>query len=276
MAALVVTMLTSREADAQQESAAAAVPSPDPTPKPIEVAVQGPPRSPEWTQGRPWGATRFWLLDPGQQEVEAWYSARIQHNGVAGDVEHLWQLEYMIGVAPHVQLDVYFNYALDNTGPHIEGAQIEGRFALGRRYGDVWGNPALYVEWHPQTRGPNRGEIRLLLGGQLGSRLHGALNPYWEQNLDAGADGKFVADREIGAAAAMGYALLPGRLTLGAEIKAGVDQEGGTAYKGVALLGPAVWLSLLHGHVRLTYTGLFGVTRRSDAYYPIFVLAVHL
>jgi hypothetical protein len=36
-----------------------------------------------------------------------------------------------------------------------------------------------------------------------------------------------------------------------------------------------VWLSFLRGHLKFTYTGLFGLTRRSDAYYPIFVVSVH-
>lgn len=276
--ALAASALLARGAHAQQESAAVAMPQPEPEPpRPIEVTVPGAPRSPTWTQGRTFGATRVWLLDPGEQEAEAWYSARIRHNGVAGEVNHLWQLEYMIGVAPHVQLDVYFNYAHDKaSGFHIEGAQIEGRFALGRRYGDIWGNPALYVEWHPQTRGPNRGELRLLLGGQiLSPRVYGAINPYWEQNLDKGADGKFSSDREIGASAAIGYAVVPSRLSVGGEIKAGADQQDGKTYKGVAGLGPTVWLNLLGGHLRFTATALFGATRRSDAFYPIFVLAVH-
>ena len=275
-AALLALGALPRTARAQQESAAAAMPRPEPEPKAIEVTVPGAPRSPSWTQGRTFGATRVWLLDPGEQEAEAWYSARVNHNGVAGDVEHLWQIEYMIGVAPHVQLDVYFNYAHDSEGFHIEGAQIEGRFSLAKRYGDIWGNPALYVEWHPQTRGPNRGELRLLIGGQiLSPRWYGAINPFWEQNLDKGADGKFSSDREIGASGAIGYAVVPQLLSVGAEIKAAADQQDGTTYKGVAELGPTMWLTLLKGHLRFTATALFGATRKSDSFYPIFVMAVH-
>jgi hypothetical protein len=285
VAALAASSLV-RSASAQQESATPAMPQPEAPSGPVEVSVHGERRSPEFTQGRSFGATRFWLLDPGQQEAEAWYSARFRHNGDPNDTEHLWQFEYMIGVLPHVQLDTYFNYAWDKeNGYHIEGAQIEGRFAIGRHYGDIWGNPALYLEWHPQTNGPNRGEIRILLGGQIFSpRFYGALNPYLEQNLDAGlqSDGKkaFISDREVGASAALGYAVVPGRLSIGAEVKAGADQQGLTGlspstYKAVALLGPALWLNLLKGHLRFTYTGLFGLTNRSDAYYPIFVVSVH-
>jgi len=275
-ALLALCELSASEASAQQEHAAAAMPDAEPASRPNEVSVVGAPRSPAWTQGRTWGTTRFWLLDPGEQEAEAWYSARLRHNGVSGDNEELWQLEYMIGVAPHVQMDVYFNYANDPSGAHIEGAQIEGRFALARHYGEIWANPVLYLEWHPQTRGPNRGEARVLLGGQLLSpRVYGAINPFIEQNLDADVDGVFRSDREMGATAAVSYAILPGRLALGAEMKLGVDQEGGATYQGVAGVGPGVWLRLLDGHLKVTYAALVGLTSRSDAYYPIVVVAVH-
>ena len=182
-------VLPATSARGQQESAAAAMPQPPPAPlKSVEVTVEGTPRSPQWTQGRSFTTSRFWLLDPGEQEFEFWYSTRISHNGTSGDNPQLWQVEYMNGVAPHVQLDVYFNYQHDETGFHIEGAQIEGRFALARHYGEIWGNPALYLEWHPQTRGPNRGEVRVLIGGQIFTpNLHGAFNPFIEQNLDSGA-----------------------------------------------------------------------------------------
>lgn len=264
-------------ASAQQESAAAAMPQPEPRRGPIEVTVRGDqPKSPVFSQGRPWAATRFWVLDPGEQEAEVWYSSRINHNGVKGDSPHLLQVEYMAGVTPRVQLDVYFNYKFEGDKSQIEGAQIEGRFALARRYGEIWGNPALYLEWHPKTRGPNRAEARLLLGGEIfRPDLFGAINPFFEQNLDEEADGKFVSDREIGFTAALSYALLPGRLSLGAEIKAAADQQDEIDYKAVVKMGPAVWLSLFDGFLRVTYTGLFGLTSRSDAYNPIVILGIH-
>jgi hypothetical protein len=266
-------------ARAQQESAAAAMPRPASTQEPIEVTVQGaPPRSPAWTQSRSFGATRFWLLDPGEQEAEAWYSARIAHNGVRGDDEHLWQLEYMIGVAPRVQLDVYFNLAAGGgESLHIEGAQIETRIALARRYGEIFGNPALYLEWHPQTNGPNRAEVRFLLGGELATpRLRAAINPFVEQNLDAGPDGTFHPDREIGAAGAMSYAVVSDWLSLGAEVKAAADQQDETSYKPVVKAGPALWLALWRDRLRFTSTGLVGLTRQSDRYNPMFILGLRL
>jgi hypothetical protein len=270
---ILAVSLSAGSAFAQQESAAAAMPRPEPPAKPVEITVVGEPKSPTWTQGRSFAATRVWLLDPGEQEFELWYSTRISHNGTSGDNPQLWQIEYMKGVAPHVQLDVYFNYQHDDTGFHIEGAQIEGRFSLARHYGETWGNPALYLEWHPQTRGPNRGEVRLLIGGQIFSpNFHGAFNPFLEQNLDSGPDGKFSADREIGASAAFGYAIIPGMFSLGAELKGAADQQDEKDYKGVFKVGPSLWLNLFDSHFRITYAGLIGVTKRSDAFNPFLVL----
>jgi hypothetical protein len=287
VALVTVGLAHATPAAAQQESSAAGMTDlEEPSRKPTEVTILGrrPPTdwterlSPEWTQTRGFAGTRFWLLDPGKMELEAWYTADVDNNGVKGDLEHLWQLEFMMGVVPHVQLDVYFNYAAGTTdGPHIEGAQIEGRFSLARHYGDIFANPTLYVEWHPQTDGPNRGEVRLLLGGQLFTRrLHAVINPYLEQNLDRGPDGTFQSDREVGSTGALGYAVVPRVLQLGGEFKAGADQEGGASYKTVVKVGPSVWIGLFKERVRITFSGLFGLTRASDTFNPILVVGYHL
>ena len=147
----------------QQQASGAVEPS-----EPIEVIVRGEKPSPAWTQTRTFTGTRFWRLDPGEQSFQVWYTGRFKHDGNSGENTHLWQIEYMVSELKGLQLDVYFNYAKDPAqGFHIEGAQIETRIAPWD-YGSVWGNPALYLEWHPKTRGPNRGEARLLLGGSLG------------------------------------------------------------------------------------------------------------
>lgn len=286
--ALLSTTSTTRSAHAQQESAAAAMAGHDDdapkktTQKPEEQLVvkggeQAP--SPHWTQSRSFAATRFWLLDPGNQSVEVWYSTRIRHDGNAGDTRHLWQLEYMFSPFRGFEVDVYANYAHDQLdGFHIEGAQIEGRIAP-FRYGQVFLNPVLYLEWHPQNRDANRAEARLLLGGQLFTpRLHAALNPFWEQNLDS-ADGvraHYVADREIGLSAALQYAIIDRHFALGAEARVLADQQGApTSYQSVVKAGPALWLNFDDGHVFLTATALVGLTNKSDLLNPIVILGIH-
>jgi hypothetical protein len=263
---------------AQQESAATVMNEPtEPPAAGNTVVVEGGPNapSPHWTQTRSFAATRFWLLDPWRQSVEAWYTVAAHHDGE--DVtKHLWQIEYMVSPFRGFQLDVYFNYVKE-TGDdaHVEGAQIEGRFAPWR-YGEVFLNPTLYLEWHPQTRGPNRGEVRLLLGGEITRRLRGAINPFIEQNLDSrdGVRDHFIADREIGVSAAASYAVIDRHLALGGETRLVKDQQGGTTYQNVAKVGPAIWVSNEDGTLFLTSSVLFGLTDKSDKVNAIVVVGV--
>jgi hypothetical protein len=261
---------------AQQESAAAEMPlGTKPPPKPIEIQVVG---SPTWTQSRTFTTSRMWLHDPGTQALELWYTGEFRHNGVAGDNEHLWQLEYSMGVVKHVQVDVYFNVAKDEEGYHWEGTSIEGRFALPDHYGQIFANPVLYLELQQINQGPARGEARLLLGGEIVSpRLHGVLNPFVEQNLNRAQPGEpMETDREAGASAALNYFVVPDYFAFGAETKLAADQEGGESYKANFGVGPAVWASAWPGGLRLAVSGLFGLTDRSDRLRLTAVLGMRL
>jgi len=271
-------------APAQQESASSVVSGEEET-KPTKteeengVVVKGGPRSPSWTQSRTFTGTRFWRLDPGQQEFELWYSARLKKDGDPEVNRHLWQAEYMVSLIRGLQFDVYFNYQYDKEhGPHIEGAQIEARIAPWR-YGEIWGNPALYLEWHPRNRDANRGEARLLLGGQLGlPRLRGAFNLLWEQNLDSptGAKADYLADREIGTTGAIAYELIPHVFAVGGEGQFKLDQQGEDVSlrdaARVVKAGPMFWVRLVEGHLHLTASALIGLTDKSDRYNPIVIL----
>lgn len=68
------------------------------------AAVTAPPASPEFTQDRVFGGTRFWLLDPNEYEVEVWLDQKRLKDG---STETLLQAEIEIGLAPHLQLDLY-------------------------------------------------------------------------------------------------------------------------------------------------------------------------
>jgi hypothetical protein len=286
---VVVSILTGAAgARADNESAAAVVNESDDEPKkttttnPNELVVQGASQSPSFTQSRQFTTTRFWLLDPGKQAIEAWYSSRIQKDGAKDGngetTKHLWQLEYMFSPVRGLEVDLYFNYEWDKEQKyHIEGAQLEARIAPWR-YGEVFLNPVLYVEWHPRNRDVNRGELRLLLGGEIVRRLRGAINPFVEQNLDsAGPGSTFLADREIGVTGALSYAVIDKVLSLGGETRFVADQQGmESGYNKVAKVGPAFWLRLVEERMFLTGSFLFGLTSRSDRYNPIVILGVHL
>jgi hypothetical protein len=267
-----------RPALAQQEAASSVINGEEEAPAKSashEVVVEGGPRSPSWTQSRTFTGTRFWRLDPGQQEFEVWYTGRLHKDGDVEVNRHLWQIEYMVSLIRGVQLDVYANYQYDaQGGPHIEGAQIETRIAPWR-YGQIFGNPTLYLEWHPRNRDANRGEVRLLFGGQLGiPHLRGAMNLLWEQNLDSATGKKvdYITDREVGATGAIAYELVPHAFSVGAEGQFKLDQQGEDAYQRVVKAGPSFWFSFMEGHFHLTVSALIGLTSRSDRYYPIAIL----
>ncbi len=96
---LLLSLLSPWGAMAQQEGASTAIGSgeegeakPAPAKEP-EVVVRGGQKSPHWTTTRNFTGTRFWRLDPGQQEFELWYSARLHKDGDGEVKRHLWHTE---------------------------------------------------------------------------------------------------------------------------------------------------------------------------------------
>src|SRR5262249_35711431 len=129
-----------------------------------QAVVEGHRRSREATPQPPFAGPRFWRLDPGRFEVEQWWRVR-QHRDGSGS-EHLLQTEIEIGLSPHIQIDIYENLQVQ-PGQQIdqEGNQIEMRYSIASSYGQIWGNPTLYLEWHPRHNAPDRPEGRVLIGG---------------------------------------------------------------------------------------------------------------
>lgn len=226
--------------------------------------------SPEVTQSRLFASTRFWRLDPGAYEVETWWRVRKTAEGT----EHLFQAEVEIGLTPHLQLDLYENLQLlPGQSLAQEGNQLEARYSFASRYGETWGNPTLYLEWHPRHGAPDRAELRLLVGGALAEHLVGALNIYGEQNVtDRG--GPEGTDGEMGFNAAASYGLLNDQLRLGAELKLGLDQHGKPDYVPAVEVGPNL---LLHrGRFKATATFLFGLEPDDPKYEPFLILGYAL
>src|SRR5262245_61980549 len=179
---------------------------------PAVAAAQGSPsyettverRSPEFTQDRTFGATRFWKLDEGVYEAEVWW--RLRDPRGPGHY-HLVQAELEIGLSPRIQLDLYENLLIQDGELYHEGNQIEARIAIDPVYGRTWGNPVVYLEWHPRHLDADRAETRLLLGGELAPKLLGAANLFYEQNITNTVAG-FVPNPEVGVTASLSYAVL--------------------------------------------------------------------
>ena len=206
-----------------------------------ESKVQAHKPSPEWTQDRSFTSTRFWLLDPGNYEVQTWARTRIYSNA---PTEELLQQEIEIGLVPHLQIDLYENVInLDANGHDNwsqEGVQIEARVAIPSYYGQVFANPVVYLEFHPRHNAPDRAEVRLLLGGAPTRWLYLAVNPYVETNVEptdtpsativggmpaVKTTTSFIADLEFGTTVAVGFRLTDW-LRVSAETKIGADMLG--------------------------------------------------
>jgi hypothetical protein len=240
-----------------------------PEPKPLETTVTAKPVSPPRTQDRVFASTRFWRLDPGEYEVEVWVSDKFKRDH---SDEGLLQLEVEIGLAPHLQLDLYQNFTFGSGGFGLEGNQLELRIAFGSEYDSVPLNPVLYLEWHPRKDAQHRAEARLLLGGDLGSRFIWAANVFFESNVDdidkPGSEG---ADMEIGATAAGSFAVVSDVFRVGAEVKLGVDQHGGPTFEPMLLVGPNILLTSRALKLKLTATLLIGVMEKDPRLQPFII-----
>jgi hypothetical protein len=256
------TLLACATAQAQEAGGSSAGPS-DLSPS-YETRVTSYRSSPPETQSRLFAGARFWRLDPGRYEVELWWSD--EHDKSGAD-QHLYQVEIEIGLTPHIQLDLYENLqVLPGQNLSQEGNQIEMRYSFSSQYGALWGNPTLYLEWHPRHGAPDRAEVRMLLGGNLGlPHVMAATNLYVEQNIDdrhgiAGIDGEF------GAYGSASYGLLEDHVRLGVEGKLGGDEHGGPQYVLSAQLGPN--LILASRSWKLTATLFFGLADRDPQLQP--------
>jgi hypothetical protein len=276
-----------------------------PSPVPHYRAVVHPrPPSPQWTQDRSFTSTRFWLLDPGTFEVEMWLRTRVfpEVNGVRAPYEILWQHEIEMGVWPHLQIDLYENITFNagddgKRGIQQEGNQIEARIAIPSYYGQYFGNPVIYLEWHPRRGEPDRAEVRLLMGGAPTRWFYLAVNPYVETNIEPTdietavidpitkmasiqKSSKFIADMEFGTTVAAGFRVTDW-LRLSAEMKIGADMLGdeNNQLHFVWFLGPGFILKPLppryRQYLKIMGTCLFampGANEGAQAFEPLFII----
>jgi hypothetical protein len=214
-------------------------------------------KSPDFTQDRVFAGSRFWRLDPGNFEVEVWVDDKFQDKNIN---EGLLQAEIEIGIAPHLQLDLYQNFNFGTGGFGIEGNQIELRVAFGSSYNSIPTNPVLYLEWAPKHNAQDRAEIRMLFGGDIGTRILWAANLYAESNIDdfgaAYADG---LDAEGGITGAASYAVLPDWLRVGLEGRGGFDMHGTPNLHPSLMVGPNILFTARPAHFKLTATALIGL-----------------
>jgi hypothetical protein len=215
--------------------------------------------SPLYTQDRVFAGSRYWLLDTGKYEVEVWVDDKFQPDHTN---EGLLQMEIELGIAPHLQLDIYQNFNFGTDGFSNQGQQIELRIAFGSYYNQIPLNPVLYLEWAPHHNAQDRAEIRLLVGGDLGvgGRFLWAANLFAECNIDDfQASYSEGLDAEGGVTAAASYAVVQDWIRVGAEGRGGFDMHGKPQLYPSLMLGPNVLFTIRPAHLKLTATALIGL-----------------
>ncbi|HEY3351974.1 MAG TPA: hypothetical protein VGQ83_01875 [Polyangia bacterium] len=253
-------------------------PAPPPSSQPApayETVVTG---SPMWTQDRNFLGTRFWKLDPGKVELELWWRPEWYRGDEPS--RHRTQLELELGLTKRLQLDIYQRFVSRVDGGErnfsYEGTAIELRVAIPERYGQMWGNPVIYLELLSNHDAPDRVEAKLLLGGQLFTpKLLGAVNLTFECNVDKMKGAPYQGAPELGATAAASYEIIAQRMRLGAEARLIFEREQfrHATTETSLMLGPNVSWHLIGHHLKLYATLFFGVTEDSPRFAPWVILA---
>jgi hypothetical protein len=247
-----------------------APPTSQPTPR-YETVVSA---SPMWTQDRNFLGVRFWKLDPHHYELEIWYKANWPPPN-----SHTVQVELEMGLTRRLQLDLYENLASEINGDgkrtfSHQGNAVELRIAIPERYGQIWGNPVIYLEWLANHGAPDRAEARLLLGGELFTpRLLAALNAVFECNADT-LGGSYRGEPEFGVTAAASYEVLRQRLRLGAELSAIFTRETfrRSSTEREIQIGPNLSWHVIGHRLKLHTTLFFGLGGNAPTFAPWVIL----
>jgi hypothetical protein len=211
---------------------------------------------PRWTATRRFPTTRMYVIPRGKVEAEYWmrFTAPFEHVGAEREIRSYYELG--MGIGHRLQLDVYMVTQQEGQGPiALERQMFELRYALAD-WGKLWGNPTLYVEYQLRNGANDWLEGKLLLGGEVAPRVHGALN--------------FVLERELGGrqedewnvTGGLSYSLVDSLLHVGAEGYVEVHDVKGDrfSFKGreqLYLAGPSLMISPIRPF-HLLFAPLFG------------------
>jgi hypothetical protein len=208
---------------------------------------------PRWTARRRFPNTRIYVVPEGTAQFEWWLETKTPLDA-ADDSRFRSQFEFEFGLGHRLQLDLYLETeqkAFGEWGLSSEKAEVRYAFA---DWGVLPANPTLYVEWVRTHEGPHKAELKLLLGDELGPRLHWGANLVYERVLGGSREAEYAAT------AGLSYTLQDERLSLGGELKVELVDVSGRRFKFDAvevLVGPSLqWRPVKAAHVDLV--ALFG------------------
>jgi hypothetical protein len=223
---------------------------------------------PRWTGARLFPTTRVYILPANTVQMEYWLDVVMPFGGgssFAGQfpggtpddsrLRNLYELE--IGLGYHLQLDLYLRTEQQGYqgALQVESEKLELRWALAD-WGVIPGNPTLYFELSRFSGGPMTLETKVLLGGNLASRLHWGVNLVFERDL-----GGTPLYNQYGVTAGLSGAVVDRKFSLGVEVQVestdgGRDDRGNLSELWI-LGGPSIqWRPVPPLHIDLV--ALFG------------------
>lgn len=213
---------------------------------------------PRWTAHRRFGETRVYVIPKGMVELEYWVRPTIQKDGEPTKWRSLYEAEF--GLPGRLQLDLYVvaNKEGKDGAFVVDTQQVELRWALAD-WGKIWGNPTLYTEWK-QTSGPDVGEVKLLLGGQIVSGWHWGSNLVWEQESGG------ARERSLEWTTGWSYSARDAKVGVGLESQLAFVSEVESGRRGGStkelLLGPSLQFRFMP-QMHLDIAPLFGVSKNA-------------
>lgn len=224
---------------------------------------------PEWTTARRFPTTRVYLQQPPWGVgSEQWVKAQFPRGEAPN---YLFQEEVEVGLPHRFQLDLYENWVRTESGTvYHDNVSAEVRWALAD-WGKILLNPTLYGEWkfRDSDRGPDKFELKLLLGAELTPRWHWGFNLIYEQEVGGGRTIEWAASQGIS------YTVIDEKLSAGVELKVETEtEEGDRSNAPIEIdIGPSIqWRPTRNTH--LVIVPLFGVTSDSPRVEAWFIFGV--
>jgi hypothetical protein len=224
-----------------------------------EEQLIGPYKQPRWTASRRFPTTRIYVIPQGKFEFEWWTKYNVPRDG---DPEALYLYEFGMGLPYRLQFDIYQGFT--NSGGAYAASQqsVELRWAMAD-WGRIWANPTWYYEYTIQDGGPNKQEVKLLLGDELASRWHWGLNLVSEWTVSP----PDTRTEENGIAAGLSYTVKDDELSVGLELKAARESTlvspGNKEWHTPVKIGPSImWKVSPAGQIE--FAPLFGIGAQSE------------
>jgi hypothetical protein len=230
----------------------------------VEEDRVGPYAQPRWTARRRFPGTRVYVRPPGTVEFEYWNRTTLDDGET--EMRQLWELS--IGFEPRLQLDLYFR--TDHDGDDSEwlvGTQVEMRYALAD-WGQIRGNPTIYVEWVGLEQRADKIELKLLLGDELAPRWHWGVNAVAELELSG------EREYEYQLTGGLSYTVTDSKFSVGAEfqaITANVKGDRGDWSDPTVFVGPSFQVAPLP-QFHIDFAPMVGVTSGSPEFRAFLVV----